>query len=47
MQIEEIEDKTKENVTYEDTIVSVDYALSELRHYNNRSVRDRIISKRI
>ena len=41
MQIEEIEAKTKEQVTYEDTIVSVDYALSKLRHYNNTSVRDR------
>ena len=44
MQIDEKEEITEQLITYEDSIVNVDYALSKLRHYQGNQGRDYINS---
>ena len=40
MQIDEKEETTEELITYEDSIVNIDYALTKLRHYQDNQGRD-------
>ena len=39
MQIDEKEEKDQPEITFEDTIVNIDYAISKLRHYNRENTR--------
>ena len=39
MQIDEKEEKDQQDITFEDTIVNIDYAISKLRHYNRENIR--------